>query len=185
MQHKLNKNIIAITLNLTIACVISGVIIAGTYQLTAATAKKRSIEIKNKSMKNLVTAADTFKSIKGKPDWVEAKKGNKTVAYIVPSESKGYGGIIRLLIAIDTNGKVIDYNVLDSKETPGLGDKASSNLFKDQYKGKTTKNMKIVKDIKNKENIQAISGATITSNAVNNGVREAVISVEKYLKGEK
>jgi electron transport complex protein RnfG len=58
------------------------------------------------------------------------KKGGKTIAYVVPGETKGYGGAVVLLVAVDTEGKVIDYTCTNKhNETPGLGDKATKITF--------------------------------------------------------
>jgi len=108
-------------------------------------------------------------------------KAGKSVAYIIPSESKGYAGSIKLLVAVSPEGKVLNFGILDSKETPGLGDKASQPLFHDQFIGKDLAHLKVVKDPSDKEDILAITGATITSKAVTKAVREAIEELNKYL----
>lgn len=180
-----NNKIFDIIINLTCACLISGFIIGIVYFLTADKIKLNSIEATKNSMKNLVASADNFKAVEGKKDWFEAVQGNKTIAYVVPSESKGYGGTLKLLVAVTPDAKVLNFSILESKETPGLGDKASKEPFHGQFAGKKLENLKVVKGTGNKDNIQAISGATITSTAVTNGVKEAVVQVEDYLRGAK
>ena len=115
-------SIFQIAMNLTVACLVSGVIIAGTYFITAPIAVQKNEMIKNKAMKELVKDADKFKPVKGKKQWFTAEKNGKVIAYVVPAESKGYGGAIKMLVAVTPDGKVIDYNILSDNETPGLGD---------------------------------------------------------------
>jgi Na+-translocating ferredoxin:NAD+ oxidoreductase subunit G len=177
-----SNSILKIAMNLTCACIISGIIIAGTYYFTSGTAEQKSIEMRDNAMKSLVKDADNFKPVSGKADWFVAEKDGKTIAYIVPSKSKGYGGMVEMLVAVDTDGKVLNFSILESEETPGLGDKASKEPFHSQFIGKFAGHLKVVKDAGNKEDIQAISGATISSNAVTLGVKEAVLSVEDFLK---
>jgi electron transport complex protein RnfG len=69
-------------------------------------------------------------------------------------------------------------NVLTTKETPGLGDKIKEDKFRNQYKGKGVENLEIVKT-PTEEKIQAITGATISSKAVTDGVREAIEELKK------
>lgn len=184
-EHVEKKYSIAqIALNLTAACFISGAIIAGTYYVTAPVAVQKAIEMQNNSMKALVKEADSFKELKDKKGWYEAQKGGKKVAYVVPSESKGFGGPIKMLVAVTPEGKVIDFTILAHNETPGLGDNAQKDSFRKQYTGKGAEDLEVTKDPSKTKNIQAMTGATISSRAVTKGVKEAVEEVTKYAGGK-
>jgi len=185
-EHTENKDgLLKIALNLTCACIISGIIIAVVYFLTADIAKQKQIELNNLALQSLVTEADQYVPIEGKTGCYTATKNGEVIAYIVPSESKGYGGSIKLLVAVGPDNKVLKYTILESKETPGLGDKAAKAPFMDQFTGKTAANLEVTKDAANKDNIQAISGATITSRAVTLAVKNAVDEVSSLPKGGK
>ena len=183
MHQDENNSIFKIGMNLTIACLLSGAIIAGTYALTAPVAANSRVELKNKAMKELVGEAQEFKAIEGKQDWYAAMKAGKVLAYIVPAESKGYGGAIRMLTAISPEGKVVDYKILQHNETPGLGDKASEPKFSKQFTGKGAEDLEVVK-VPNEKNIQALTGATITSRAVTMGIKAAAEEVAAYTAGQ-
>jgi len=176
--------IFQITINLTLACLISGLIIAGTYFITNPIAMEKNKMLEQQAMKSLVTAADSFESVSGKTGWFTAEKEGKVIAYVVPSESKGYGGTIKMMVAVSIDGKVIDYNILAANETPGLGDNAGKDFFRDRIKGKKSDALIVVKDPSNKENVQALTGATITSRAVTKGVKEAVDEVVEFTGGK-
>jgi electron transport complex protein RnfG len=186
MSHTDEKeySIFQVAMNLAAACMISGVIIAATYFVTAPVAMRKNEEIKQQAMQSLVKDADSFKAIEGKADWFTAEKDGKVIAYVVPGESKGFGGAIKLLIAISNEGKVIDFNILAHNETPGLGDNASKDPFRKQFKGKLAQSLIVVKDPANINNIQAMTGATISSVAVTNGVEHAVEEVLAYKGGK-
>jgi electron transport complex protein RnfG len=184
VEHKKEYSIFQIALNLTCACFISGVIIAGTYYITAPVTAKNKVIMENNALKALVKGAENFKPVEGKEGWFVAQKGGKTIAFVVPSESKGFGGAIKMLVAVSPDGTVIDYDIMSHNETPGLGDNAAKEPFKSQLKGKKSEHLIVVKDPSNKEDVQAITGATITSRAVTKGIKEAVEQVTKFAGGK-
>ena len=93
-NHEENHSIFKIAFNLIMACFISGCVIGVVYFITAPVAAQKAEIMKQDSMKELVKDAESFQPIKGKDNWFEAQKGGKTIAYVVPGESKGYGGKI-------------------------------------------------------------------------------------------
>lgn len=89
--------------------------------------------------------------------------------------TRGYGSEIELLVGIDKRGAVSGLKVLSHRETPGLGAKITAPAFLGQFQGK-----KITDRIAVKEDIDAITGATVSSRAVCKGVRDAL---EKFQSG--
>uniref|UniRef100_UPI003078F129 FMN-binding protein n=1 Tax=Megasphaera sp. TaxID=2023260 RepID=UPI003078F129 len=81
---------------------------------------------------------------------------------------------INILTAFSLDGTVMDYSVVYSKETPGLGDRGAKSPFKDQFKGKKLENLEVTKSASEKDKIQAMTGATISSRAFTLGVKQAV-----------
>ncbi|WP_459480191.1 RnfABCDGE type electron transport complex subunit G [Clostridium saccharoperbutylacetonicum] len=185
-EHTIKKeySIFEIAINLVITCLVSGLIIGLVYYVTAPIAAEKREVSKQESMKALVSDADSFKSVSGKADWFTAEKAGKVVAYVVPGESKGYGGEIKMLVAIKPSGEVIDYKILAHNETPGLGDNASKEPFRSQFKGKKEQNLTVTKDASDKEDIQAMTGATISSKAVTLAVKNAVHEVTEFAGGK-
>jgi len=169
-----------IAFNLAAACFISGIVIGSVYFVTAPVAAQKAEEMKQESMKALVPDAEHFTKVTGHEGWFAAEKGGKAMAYIVPSESKGYGGKIKMLVAVTADSKVIDFSILEHNETPGLGDNAQKPEFRQMFAGKGADKLEVTKDPANKDNIQAMTGATISSRAVTKGVREAVEAVASY-----
>lgn len=144
--------------------------------------KDRIEAVKAEVLSNTMTAffpdAESFQELEGEySDAVshvyEAKKGGETIGVCVNVASNGFGGAIEILVGVDINGRIASARILGHTETAGLGAKAESPEFIDQYAGKTGP-FKTVKGSAQAENdIAAITGATITSNAVTNGVNEA------------
>ena len=172
-----NYSIVKIALNLFLACLASGTLIAVVNFFTADIAAKKALELKNEAMRLLIKDADLFDPVPEKKGWIKASSQGKTLGYIVPSESKGYGGVIRLLVAVNPEGKVLNFSILENKETPGLGDKAGKDPFKSQLFGKGASELEVTKDPNDKTHVLAISGATITSKGVTLGVKKAVEAV--------
>ncbi len=105
------------------------------------------------------------------------------VAHIVETYGKGYSSYINILVSVDMDGRVMKMEVLSHGETPGLGDEILLDYFKDQFVGKGRDQMVVIKG-ETEDNIQAITGATISSRAVTNGVKDALELLEKYESGE-
>jgi electron transport complex protein RnfG len=177
-------SIFQVAINLVAACLVSGLIIGVVYFITAPIAAQKNQMLTQQAMKDLVSDAQSFDTVPNKDSWYEAKKDGKVIAYVVPSESKGYGGAIKMLVAVSADGSVIDYNILSSNETPGLGDNASKEPYRSQFKGKKESNLTVVKDPSDKNDIQAMTGATISSRAVTLAVKNAVDEVADYTGGK-
>ena len=88
------------------------------------------------------------------------------------------------MVGIDaTTNQVSGINVVSNSETPGLGAKATDPSFSDQYKGKPTEALSVIKNgTPGDTEIIAISGATITSSAVTDGVNAAIEVYNNSLK---
>ena len=98
------------------------------------------------------------------------------VGYVVTSTSNdGYGGAITVSVGIQSDGTVSGIEFLTLAETAGLGMNAQKPEWKAQYGGKNVDAFAVTKNGASADNeINAISGATITSNAVTRAVNAAV-----------
>jgi electron transport complex protein RnfG len=182
--HKEEYTIFQVAINLAIVCIVSGVIIATTYFITNPIAEQKNKMLEQQAMQELVVDANSFESVEEKAGWFAAKQGEETIAYVVPVSTKGYGGEIKMLVAVATDGTVIDFNILSANETPGLGSNASKDSFRNQFVGKGSEAMVVTKDSSNTENIQAMTGATISTTAVTNGVKDALDQVNAFVGGK-
>ena len=99
------------------------------------------------------------------------------------TSAKGYGGDIDLMVGIDTSGKVTGVSILSISETAGLGMNAKNESFINQYMGKSG-TIGVSKNGASDTEIQALTGATITSKAVTSAVNTA-LSLYSQIGGEK
>ncbi len=112
---------------------------------------------------------------------VEAVDASGSVlGYVINSTShNGYGGDITVSIGIDNNGVVKGVEMLSISETAGLGMKAKESRFKDQFSDKAVKQFTYTKTGAASDfEIDAISGATITTKAVTDAVNAALAYYE-------
>jgi len=101
--------------------------------------------------------------------------GGTLVGYTVKTLPGGFGGSVEVITGISSDGEVTGMRVGNHQETPGLGANATLPDFYGQYAGKSTESeLTVVKAGASGNEIQAISGATITSKAVTKGVNMAV-----------
>ena len=112
--------------------------------------------------------------------------GSNTYGYVVTVTSKeGYGGDIQFTVGFDMEGVVTGVSMLSISETAGLGMKAKEKEFLDKFVGKSGGNFIVDKDnsVGAANEIDAISGATITTRAVTKGVNAAYVVVTQILNG--
>lgn len=110
------------------------------------------------------------------------------LGYVFDVTSKnGYGGDVQIAVGITNEGEVTAFKVIAASETPGLGAKSMEDEYASQFSGLSAlKHIEFSKTGANRENneIDAISGATITTTATTNAVNAAVDMFNTVLKGE-
>ena len=103
-------------------------------------------------------------------------KNSELIGYTVTVKPQGYGGEIEILVGINKDGAIEGVEIVTLSETPGVGSRVKTDeRFLPQFKGKSG-------TLVAGENVDAISGASISSKAVISGINEA-LSVEVDLEG--
>ena len=184
------KDMLKITFSLVVIFIAAGLIMGVTYKVTSPIKFKAEKKEKEEALKEMAPSATDPITPSGKWsvhnknfEYYEATASGKPVAFIASTAGKGYSSFIQMLVSLNTDLKIDEVKVLSMNETPGLGDQVLEKNFLDQFKGKTLNQVVLVK-VETKENIQAISGATISSRGVTNGIKDAVQTlVEKYGAG--
>ena len=98
---------------------------------------------------------------------------------------EGYGGDIRFSMGVKEDGTVTGLSILSISETAGLGMNADTPEFKEQFVGeKTDRFVYTKKGASAKGEIDALSGATITTNAMTNGVNAGLCAFRVLEGGE-
>ena len=112
----------------------------------------------------------------------EAEDGSVLGYLITASSTEGYNGLVQISVGITSEGNLTGLGFLSISETPGLGMKAKEPDFKDQFNGMKAQKLEVTKTDATADNqIQAISGATYTSNAVTGAANAAIYFVENCI----
>lgn len=195
------KEIILNSLKLCIITLIAGLFLGAVYEITKEPRKKQEEKAKMAAYEKVLKEADEFdeidfdtkeiekylvengikKSVAVVEEIVEAKnsKGDKLGYVITVTDKEGYGGEVKIAVGFLEDGTVNGISFLKLEETAGVGMKADQNSFKNQFTGKKVDSFEYTKGKSTSDNqIDAISGATITTNAVTNGVNTAVKAFE-------
>jgi electron transport complex protein RnfG len=171
------KEIVMPIVVLTAVCIVVSLLLAVTNSYTAPVIEEAAKQREDAVRIEILPDADSFEPVEdGKfPDTVKSVyRAENGAGFVFTLEVEGYGGKIGVIMGIDSEGHISDAKVLSHTETAGLGSKLSEPEYTDQYKGKG-------KDL---ENIEAISGATVSSRAFESAVKGA-FEVFESLEGGK
>ena len=190
MRNKIIKDALALTL----ITLVAGVALGGVYEITKDPIAKQEAQAKAEAYEQVFTDAAAFeavemddtltKTIRDQLDQEGYKaqsieevmraedQSGETLGYaftVVTSE--GYGGDIQFSMGVQNDGTLNGISILSIGETAGLGMNADTPAFKDQFVGKQVEKLQYTKNGATQDDeINAISGATVTTNAMTNGV---------------
>ncbi|NLJ31634.1 MAG: FMN-binding protein [Clostridiales bacterium] len=182
---KLNvKEVARPALTLFVICFVMTLLLALTHQLTKNQAEQIKRQSEAQSQKMVLTEATSFETKDNA--YAVGKNGGKVVGYVFTTKSKSYGGDISVMTGVSKAGKVTGVVILSSNDTPGLGLNAEKDSFRDQYKQAVPQNgFTVIKSGTAKSGqIEALTGATITSKAVTSCVNQALAAYQKVKGGD-
>ena len=179
---------------------VAGACLGGAYEITKGPIEAAELAAKEEAFRTVLADADSFKLDdysaaldKANADAAGLGLGNVQVdecatgtdasgsamGYVVTATSgDGYGGNITVSVGVTADGEVKGIEFLTLAETAGLGMNADTPEWKGQFAGKTVESFSVTKSGASADNeIDAISGATITSNAVTGAVNAVLYFV--------
>ncbi len=202
MSNKIVKDTLAITL----ITLISGLALGLVQDITAGPIAKQQKKAKEEAYKAVFADADTFEELTLTEELSAAIEANLDengytaqnideimlakdnagaeigYAFTVTS-SEGYGGDIQFAMGVKADGTMNGISILNISETAGLGMKATTAEFQEQFKEKKVEKFSYTKSGASADNeIDALSGATITTNAMTNGVNAGLCTFQ-FAKG--
>jgi electron transport complex protein RnfG len=157
---------------LTVAGLLSGLAIVGVYEATLPTIRAHQAEALRRAVFEVLPGTERMEPV----DAAEVGRiyagysGDVLVGYAIPGEGAGFQDTIRLLFGFDPGRqRVTGMEILESRETPGLGDR----IFKDAAFVGAFRDLAVEPSIELVQDgataphqVDAISGATISSRAV-------------------
>ena len=202
MKNKIIKDALALTL----ITLVAGVALGGVYEITKDPIAKQEAQAKAEAYEQVFTDAAAFeavemddtltKTIRDQLDQEGYKaqsieevmraedQSGETLGYaFTVTTSEGYGGDIQFAMGVQDDGTLNGISILSISETAGLGMRATTDDFKNQFKDKNVEKFTYTKTgATSDDEIDALSGATITTNAMTNGVN-AGLAAFRYEKG--
>lgn len=190
MKNKIIKDALALTL----ITLVAGVALGGVYEITKDPIARQEAQAKAEAYEQVFTDAAVFEEIEMDDTLIQTirdqldqegykaqsieevmraeDQSGETLGYaftVVTSE--GYGGDIQFSMGVQNDGTLNGISILSIGETAGLGMNADTPAFKDQFVGKQVEKLQYTKNGATQDDkINAISGATVTTNAMTNGV---------------
>lgn len=188
---------------LCIITVVAGFLLGLVYKVTEKPIEDASLKAKQEAYQTVFPEAASFEEADGASQLVEEKgasyEGAEITEYLLAKDSsgnaigyvvsftakEGYGGDISLSMGIDNQGAITGFEVISNSETAGLGQNCVKPSFKDQFKGINADSIEWTKDGKSADNqIDALSGATITTKAVTKGANAALSFIKQDVMGQ-
>ena len=162
---------VRLALSLTVICLVVALLLSVVNMLTRDVIASNEEEEKKATAFSIFTDADALEFLKtdektGSDIYVVYKSG-EICGYCVNVDSAGFGGAINMMVGITPERSVKSVKIISLSETPGVGSKTNSNSFLSQFEGKSG-------TLAVGNGIDAISGATVSSRAVTNGVNTAL-----------
>ncbi|HJD01998.1 MAG TPA: RnfABCDGE type electron transport complex subunit G [Candidatus Mediterraneibacter excrementavium] len=198
------NNIVKNTLILTAITVVSGLLLGVVYGITKEPIAQAQENTKQEAYRTVLSDASEFETVEFDADAAASllsengytsdviteiaegtDAGGENVGYVISVQSsEAYDGSLSLSVGIASDGTVKGIEMLEISETAGLGMKADEAEFKDQFKDKSVQKFTYTKTGEDGDDkIDAISGATITTNAVTNAVDSALVYFQNELGG--
>lgn len=152
--------------------------------ITSPIIEEKKETAKQEAMQVLIPEASEFTAVteiedQGIEELYIAKTNDTYLGAVAKVAPEGYGGAIEILVGVDGNLAVTGIQVLSHSETPGLGANILAENFQNQFVSKKAP-IEVVKGVAGNNEISAITGATITSRAVTEGVNVAVTYISSH-----
>jgi electron transport complex protein RnfG len=165
-------------------CLIATLVLAFTYEVTKPKIDAALRAEEENALKKIMPDATSFEAkTAGDIEYFEALKDGELTGYCIKAVGSGYSGYIRIIVGIDPGGVIRGVSVLEHQETPGLGSKINEirpgekePYFLRQFRGKQARTVAIRKDV------DAITGATISSKAVTDAIKKTVAEFLEKVK---
>lgn len=154
------------TIVLFLICALITLALAMVYRITEPIINQNEIDAANIARQEVLPQGDTFTKIENitLPDGVkEAYKADNGEGYVFTSSAQGFGGEVVYMVGMDMDNSITGIVMFSHSETPGLGTKVSNPEYLANYYGEV-----------NPDDMDAITGATITSNSLKTSLNETI-----------
>lgn len=164
-------------------CLVIALALGVTNSITKPKIAKLEKQTQDESMKEVLAAESYEEKEQDGETYYSAIDSGEVIGFVFITTEKGYGGDVKVMTATDTAGKVKAVKILDvTNETPGLGQNTAKENFYSQFAGKSG-SISVVKNGAKDNEVNAVTGATISSTAVTRAVNAALDLYAKSADG--
>jgi len=171
------KEIVRYGFILAVICTVASSLLAGVNSLTKSRIIAQAKTEEEVSLKEVIPTAVHFEPVKSDNEIVYYKahdKKGKLIGVAFKATGKGYSSTIETIVGMLDDGTITAIKILSQNETPGLGARITETEFTGQFKN--------AKDL---ADVQAITGATISSKAVIDAVKNKAEEIKKLMTNDK
>jgi electron transport complex protein RnfG len=177
------KEIMKLGSILLLICVIAAALLGLTNEVTIGRILEQREAAAQEARQAVLPEADRFEALDasssdGVVELFEGYKGDEIVGHVAKSMPSGFGGGIEVFTGVSADGTVTGVRVGSHAETPGLGANVTLASFYEQYTGMAAEMIGVAKSAPGEGEILAVTGATITSQAVTDGVNAAIEAID-------
>jgi electron transport complex protein RnfG len=179
-ERKSIGEIIRIAVILTVICMAVAALVSFVYSMTNEIYQENLRKVKEEAIAALFDSDEVScepMAIAGTEaqELYRVSENGQLLGYCANVKSAGFGGYIELMVAMGTDGMLIGVEIISLSETPGLGSRVDDAEYLAQYSGMSVNKVPALG-----EDVDAISGATISSRAVLSGVQKALNALKQY-----
>lgn len=172
------RDIVRLAITLAVVAILSASLLTGMHNLTAPIIAERQEEEYRQALEYYFPGFYSFESeeIDGYFFDLIHDEDGELIGIMATVSAVGYDGDINYNLAFDGTGEIIGVRIISHTETPGIGDVIERESFKEQFIGKSYED-----PITAGEDVDIISGATVSTVAMINSIRQTTgFTAEQY-----
>ncbi len=169
------KEMVRYGLILSLICILASASLAAVNSLTKHKIIEQARVEEEASLKEVIPDAQKFEPVKSGEEVLYYKvfdKDNRFIGAAFKASQKGYSSVIETMVGMKKDGIITGIKILNQNETPGLGARIAETSFRSQFSNK---------NIEGLSDVSAITGATISSRAVIESVKQRAGEIKRLL----
>ena len=164
---------------LALICFVASASLALINSLTKSRILAQAQVEEETSLKDVIVTGERFEPVKSGSDIIYYKaydKDGKFLGTAFKAQGKGYSSAIETMVGMNKDGTITAIKILNQNETPGLGARIAEPDFTGQFKNKNWQTL---------NEVNAITGATISSKAVTDSVKKKAEEIKALIANER
>ncbi len=173
------REVLKLSITLAVVGLISAALLTGVNNITAPIISERQAAEYRQALEQFFPDVADFESQQLGEDSFDLvyDSSDRLIGVMATAEQQGYEGTILYNLALDAGSKIVGLRVVSHSETPGVGDVITTDDFQKQFIGKGYED-----PLTAGEDVDTVSGATISSSAMINSIRRVVgVAAENFL----